>query len=63
MGELTEPVENLPEYDFRIQGEDIIHHRYVTVYNRKVQLPPTLDGKVGALLTLKPNVNVAYKHT
>eukprot|EP00884_Botryococcus_braunii_P018786 jgi/Botrbrau1/5591/Bobra.97_2s0019.1 len=37
--------EDLSQYDFRIQSEEIIHHRYLTVYSRKVQLPPNLDGK------------------
>lgn len=37
---------HLPQYDFRVEREEVMYSRYVTLYNRKVQLPSTLDGKV-----------------
>eukprot|EP00884_Botryococcus_braunii_P018785 jgi/Botrbrau1/5590/Bobra.97_2s0018.1 len=38
--------EKLPQHEFRVQSEEVLHSRYLTVYSRKVELPPTLDGKV-----------------
>jgi hypothetical protein len=48
--------DNLPIYKFDILGEEQVYRRYLTMYNRRVQLPAIHDKAVRQTILVSINI-------